>query len=598
MSHSAAEYALENGGCYDGEGKLIATFAHRRLSIIDLTDEAAQPMLSVDGRYLLVFNGELYNYVELREELLSAGATFRSVSDTEVLLASWEKWGIDCLSRFIGMWAFCIYDSIEKVAWLARDRFGIKPLYYSIDKKTLRFASECKALLRESGRGAKLEHSAAAQFLFYSSTFNPSGLLFSEIEEVPQGTVLRYDLVTADLKNYHYYTFGNINPEVSESLSEEEANATFGELLNASIRLHKRADVPVGVCLSGGLDSSYIASFLASQYSDVSLKSFTAGYSIDTVDESRLAALVRDRYPAIQSTVVYPEMDQTWESLDKQIYHHDLPFHSSSMFAQWEVMRSVQERGIKVVMNGQGSDELLGGYYNFTGQYLVSLLVGFRWLRFMHEARELKKGFTSHLRDDMQRAFYNYLPSVLRSAIRKQKRIGAGLLKPALVALLESDFPGAEYRKTFHGLAVESVKYGLQQLLRYEDRISMAFSIESRVPFLDHRFAEHVLRMKPEWLIKNGFTKYPLRQLGAGLVPDEIRWRRDKMGFLTPAGRWLVEKRNDILEFMHSSRIRSLIDVESYNRLIGQDMNQPTHVSEAWKLFIFAKWLEIYDVSV
>jgi asparagine synthase (glutamine-hydrolysing) len=229
---------------------------------------------------------------------------------------------------------------------------------------------------------------------------------------------------------------------------------------------------------------------------------------------------------------------------------------------------------------------------------MLSLLLRLRWLNFIHESRELKKGFTTHLGADMQRALYYYLPSALRSAIRKRKRIGAGLLQPRLAALVESEFPGAENRRSYNGLAVESVKYGLQQLLRYEDRISMAFSIESRVPFLDHRFAEHVLRMKPEWLIKDGYTKYPLRRLGAGLVPDEIRWRRDKMGFLTPAGQWLVEKRSVILEFMHSTRIRSLIDVEKYGKLIGTDLNQPTHVSEAWKLFIMAKWLEVFDVSV
>ncbi|MFA6235242.1 MAG: asparagine synthase (glutamine-hydrolyzing) [Bacteroidota bacterium] len=581
-----------------GDHVIRVGLAHRRLSILDLSEAGHQPMLSHDARYVITYNGEVYNYLELRAELELQGTTFRTGTDTEVVLAAWEFWGPQCLDKLVGMWAFCLYDVQENTVFLVRDRFGIKPLYYTDTQIGIVFSSELKAIVQTAESRPVLDAQATAEFLFYGSTVDPSGIMIRDISEVPEGCYLVYQVDDKSSSIVRYYDLNQVSASTRTPASAEDAYTRFTELLNNSIELHLRSDVPVGVCLSGGLDSSYIASFLASRFADVPLKTFTAGYHDERFDESRLALTVRDRYPAIDSTIVYPDIETTWSSLDQQIYHHDLPFHSSSMFAQWSVMESVKKGGIKVVMNGQGSDELIGGYYNFAGQMLLGLLFQMRLARFSREYSALKKGFTKHIETDILRAMYNYLPAYVQAKARKSQRIGAKILGTSYVQLAIGTGNDTRSRRSYRGLAVESVRFGLQQLLRYEDRISMAFSIESRVPFLDHRFAELVLSMRPEWKIRDGWTKYPLRQSGKGLVPEGIRQRRDKMGFLTPAEVWLSEKNSEIRTFVADSRIRSLIDFDAYNTVFSAEHRDPTHISEWWKIFILAKWLENYDIQV
>jgi asparagine synthase (glutamine-hydrolysing) len=571
---------------------------HRRLSILDLSAAGHQPMLSASGRFVLAYNGEVYNYLELRAELESDGARFHSGTDTEVILAAWEAWGPACLEKFVGMWAFCIWDMHTQEAFLVRDRFGIKPLYYKASDGTFVFSSELKAIIQTETDAPHIDRTAVAEFLFYGKTTAPSGNLFDGIEELPEGSFLRYSLQDQKCTMHRYYQFGAAGSIDGQATTAETSYATFSEYLNRSIELHLRSDVPVGVCLSGGLDSSYIAAYLAANHPGIPLKTFTAGYRDKDVDESHLALMIRDRYPSVDATVVYPAIETTWSSLDRQIYHHDLPFHSSSMFAQWAVMESVRDGGIKVVMNGQGADEVIGGYYTFAGQHLLDLLLRFRLLRFLRERKELRAGFSKHVEKDILRALYNYLPAQMQKKARSKSRVGAKLLRPEYSMLLGDGQEDSRRRRGYRGMTIESVRYGLQQLLRYEDRISMAFSIESRVPFLDHRFAEHVLSMRSDWKIREGWTKYPLRRAGEGLVPENIRLRRDKMGFLTPAQRWLGEKQSEIVEAIAGSPIRSVIDPEMFEALGKKSATDPTHVSETWKVYVLARWLDIFNVRL
>lgn len=575
-----------------------AGLLHRRLSILDLSVAGHQPMISSSGRFLLTYNGEVYNYIEIREELEGRGVRFRSGTDTEVILAAWETWGPACLDKFMGMWSFCLWDIQEQEAYLVRDRFGIKPLYFKASADEFVFSSELKAIVRTDSDAVHIDRTAVAEFLFYGKTSSPSGNLLAGIDELPEGSFLRYRLKDNSYSVVRYYQFGTSTHSSAHGLTEEASYETFSFYLNRSIEQHLRSDVPVGVCLSGGLDSSYIASYLAAHHPNVPLKTFTAGYREKEVDESQLALQVRDMYSAVDASVVYPDIDSTWSSLDRQIYHHDLPFHSSSMFAQWSVMESVRNGGIKVVMNGQGSDEVIGGYYTFAGQHLLDLLLRFRFLRFARERAELRAGFSKHVEKDVLRALYNYLPTSLQKKARERNRLGAKLLRPEYLALLGDGQEDSKRRRGYRGMTIESVRFGLQQLLRYEDRISMAFSIESRVPFLDHRFAEHVLGMRSEWKIRDGWTKYPLRRAGEGLVPESIRLRRDKMGFLTPAQRWLHEKQSEIIETIAGSPIRSIIDPSLFEGLGKQTATDPTHVSETWKVYVLARWLDIFNIRL
>ncbi|MFB0925304.1 MAG: asparagine synthase (glutamine-hydrolyzing), partial [Vicingaceae bacterium] len=380
---------------------------HRRLSILDVSEMGHQPLVSDNERYVIVFNGEVYNYKEIRQELISKGHQFKSESDTEVVLNAFVEWGEKCVERFVGMWAFVIHDKQENTLVLSRDRYGVKPLYFYQRGSYFAFASEIKALLKLSKVDSRISNEDLGSFLSYGSTANPYQNLFLYIEDIQPGSNYRYDLNTGMLTKTPYYYLEKSVQQEKTSLKENIEK--FEALFDDSMALHLRSDVEIGSCLSGGLDSSAIVYSASKQLQNVPLKTFTASYKNKAIDESDYAQLVANKLPNVKDVYIYPEAKTLVSDMDKMLYHQDLPIGSTSIFAQWEVMKCANQHQIKVLLDGQGADETLGGYTNFGGIYLVELLKEFKFNQFFKEYRRLKRNFTPKIKQGVLKAAYYYL---------------------------------------------------------------------------------------------------------------------------------------------------------------------------------------------
>ena len=443
---------------------------HRRLSIIDITEQGHQPFCSSNKRFTLIFNGEIYNYREIRNELLQKGREFTSNSDTEVVLQAFEEWGENCVEKFIGMWAFVIYDLKENNLTISRDRFGIKPLYIYEGKNCFAFASEIKALLKLNCVDKSISNQNLGSYLSFGTTNTPYKNLFEHIKDIEPGCNYTYNLGTKNFAKRSYFSINNpVSPNQMDLNSNiEKFNSIFGESMN----LHLRSDVEVGSCLSGGLDSSAIVYFASQLLGDKHLKTFTAAYKNKTVDESEYAHLVASQLNNVKDLYTYPEAKTLVSEMEKLIYYQDLPIGSTSIFAQWEVMKFANSHNIKVLLDGQGADEVLGGYYNFAGIYLIELLQQMKFIQFLKEYHLLKKNFTPQIKNAVLRAAYYYLPKNLQQKLRAKERLSYNFIKKEFIADLDLDIP-KRGGKTFNEHVNLSVQYGMYELLRYEDRNSM-----------------------------------------------------------------------------------------------------------------------------
>jgi len=575
----------------------VIGMVHRRLSIIDLTATGHQPMTYQNDQLLIVFNGEIYNYKEIRHELKNKGYKFTSESDTEVIMASYIEWGELCVNRFIGMWSFALYDKRKGELFLSRDRFGIKPLYFVHKDNKFAFASEIKALLALDFVEAKANINAVIEFLAFGNTSDPSGNLFAEIEVVPEGCSLLVDIKNGSKKLSRYYDLEKAT-EGKLFNSESEAIEEFRSIFQNTVQLHIRSDVPVGVNLSGGLDSSSLTAFMAMELGGKPFNTFTAAFHQVDLDESGFAKLVTGRYPSIIPHYTYPDIHVFWDELDKQIWHHDLPFHSTSMFAQWEVMKLAHNNNIKVLLNGQGADEMLGGYYNFAGIYILDLIKQLKLVKAVHEYNSIKKNYTKNINSAISRALYAFLPEYLKTIARKNQRIGMQFISQDYQPYISKIKPPELYGKDYRSLSINAVKNGLQQLLRYEDRLSMAFSIESRVPFLDHRLVEYSIALDSSLKLKDGWTKYILRKSSEPFLPKDIIWRKDKMGFLTPANQWKNELNKELIAYLENEKFLPLFDKNKIIEVCNKDLHHPTHISEFWKMIALLKWSNVFNVTI
>ncbi|HTX88741.1 MAG TPA: asparagine synthase (glutamine-hydrolyzing), partial [Bacteroidales bacterium] len=380
--------ALPHHSSFQQRNDILSGIAHRRLSILDLTETGHQPMTDPDTGCVIVLNGEIYNYLEIKQELETKGHTFRSRSDTEVILHAYREWGAGCVNRFLGMWAFCLADPRENRILLSRDRFGIKPLYYYPEDDALYFASEAKSIVAVA-RTIRLDEDNVFRYMANGSLSNPDETLIRGLREVPEGSTLFINTRTLGRQVGNYYTFReHIVPE--PDTGEDSHIIRFRELLDDSVKIHLRSDVPVGSCLSGGLDSSAIVAFAASRPEVSHFATFTARYDQPAIDESRFAGMVVARYPRIEDHYTTPSAEGFWKDWEKLIWHQDFPFHSTSMYAQWEVMKLAGGHRIKVLLDGQGSDEILGGYDTFVGQYLYDFLKKGKLGRLYRESSKLR----------------------------------------------------------------------------------------------------------------------------------------------------------------------------------------------------------------
>jgi asparagine synthase (glutamine-hydrolysing) len=566
---------------------------HRRLSIIDITGAGHQPMKEDERGLVIVYNGEVYNYREIKTELEQKGCRFSSESDTEVILNAYKFWGKDCVNRFVGMWAFAIYDPRKKEIFLSRDRFGIKPLYFFHDENLFAFSSEIKAFFEIDGISPAASAKRSFEFISFGSSSDPDKNLFENIQQLRAGYNVVFDCVNGKVKEEKYY-------ELSGSLfniKENEAEKKFSGLLENSVRLHLRSDVETGSALSGGLDSSSIVALAADMFSPKPFKTFTASYNDKSVDESSYADLVSGSRKNIVAFKTFPSAHSCWKDLDKLIWHQDLPIGSTSMFAQWEVMKAASQQKVKVLLDGQGADEILGGYYNFAGIYLLTQLRKFQISKYFHEKKCLEENFTPAINTAIGRAGFYFLPAFIQKQLRSKERLSFDFISEKYKKEISAVEVPERGGKSFREQSLLSIRFGLQDLLRYEDRNSMAFSIESRVPFLDHRLVEFCLSLPDELKIKNGWTKFILRQNAAKKLPEQVAWRKDKMGFLTPQQAWKSELKNELKEFISGTPVPDFINKNYLLQLCERDISNSSHLSEFWKMISFIKWCQIYKVN-
>jgi len=528
----------------DGEGSHICEntgLVHRRLAIIDLSPDGLQPMTNEDNSLWLVFNGEIYNFVELHEELAKKGHTFYSKSDTEVILHAYEEWGHDCLSRFNGMWAFALWDEKKQELFCARDRFGIKPFYYTKAGGSFLFASEIKALLAHPDAGNQPDDEMLRVYLAWGVQDHCGRTMFDGISQLPPAHAM---IVGRDGKTEPFrYWDVRVNPEIESKTSDDEVSARLRGLLTDATRIHLRSDVAVGTCLSGGIDSSTLTALIngiirkeAPGNVGTRQKTFSVVFSDKKFDESRYIDEVVFA-TGVDAARTEPKPEQLWEDIDRLVYVQEEPFGSLSIYAQYCVMRLAAQK-VKVVLDGQGADELLAGYLGYQGSYIRGLIKQYHWSRALSEilgSSKEHKGFFTSARTQMK--------------ARKERR---GLLKgtPATIDRYQGTLDEVLHR--------ELVSTNLPALLHYEDRNSMAFSIESRVPYLDVRLAEYIASLPLDQKIRAGVTKVALREAIKDLVPESIRCRKDKMGFVTPEECWMkTELRPFMLEIFSSDSFRA-----------------------------------------
>ncbi len=573
-------------------------FSHQRLAVIDLSDAAAQPMLADDGS-ALVFNGEIYNYLELRQELETSGQRFSTRSDTEVLLAALRVWGAAALERLNGMWAFAWYDRPGRRLLLSRDRVGIKPLYHVASSRGLVFASEIKTLLWLSGRRFELDPAAISAYLDQSLLDASPRTMFAGVESLPAGSLLEIDLTDDVLRtaprSYWKVPLDPVPGVHDRSPAEiaEELRALFED----AVRLRLRSDVPVGILLSGGVDSSAIAATagrLLGPGADLHL--LTAG-SDDATDESAFAARVAADLGHVVGRVDLAFTPQeAIDLLHRATWHHDEPLGSFTSVAHYLLMKAAAERGVTVILSGQGADELLCGYRKYLGFHLQQLLHDRRLV----SAATTLAGFTANRSVVTQFSLAEgrrYLPSRLlppRPDVR-----GPALAGQAPVRLGLPRGMTVQERQ-----ALDVGVLSVPQLLHYEDRMSMAWSREVRLPFMDHRLVELLVPLATDLKLRSGWSKWIFRHAMDGLVPDRALWRRDKRGFENPGGEWLKnELRSEVLAlFGEDARMvrYGLVDRAELMRTYEAFRRQPRTGGTIWFKDVFNPlalelWLRAFD---
>ncbi len=537
---------------------------HRRLAVFDLSPRGDQPMATTDGRHWITYNGEIYNYIELREELKNKGYTFRSASDTEVMLAGYLEWGEACLTRFNGMFAFALWDGERHRLFCARDRLGVKPFYYFWDGKRFAFASEIKALLPAMPRPRANER-AVFDYLDGAYLDYSDGTFFEGIAQLLPAHYLTVDGNRLTLTRYWDLPNENgVGPRVPEDAAEQ-----FAYLFRDAIRLRLRSDVAIGTCLSGGLDSSSITcvanelmfgdTVVPRQLIGERQKTFSSCFEDPAYDERRFIRPVIERTGA-EPYYVFPDPKELVVTMDKLVWQQDEPFGSTSIFAQWNVMRLASQQGIKVLLDGQGADELLCGYHGIFGAFFADLVAKGRWLSLMRELacyRRLHGAIPPHIPANLARAL---LPRHLIRAVRgRMTGSVAWIAGDFRREWAENSLEPAICHSYVHTLQRQLLtRNGLRALLHYEDRNSMAFGIETRLPFLDYRLVEFLYGLDTGLMIRNGWTKMLLRDAMEGEVPDQVRWRVDKMGFVTPEDVWFrTSLRSVVQDILMDSRTRA-----------------------------------------
>ncbi len=534
---------------------------HARLAIQDLSDAGHQPMANRAGSAWVTFNGEIYNFVELREELEIRGYEFRSGTDTEVLLAAWDHWGARCVERFIGMFAFVLVDVERGRCFAARDRLGIKPIYFTrLDDGLVAFVSEPKQLENLPGFRFEADREQILDFLVDGVIGHDTwSTCFQSVRALPAGHTIEWTL-GARPKPEESRSYWNPST-VTEPQSWAEAVARTRELFESSIDLRMRADVPVGSCLSGGVDSSSIVGIASTDVAP--FHAFTACFEDPRFDERPFVDAVREHTRCV-SHRVSPEPEALLRELEDLVYHQDEPFVSFSKYAQWCVMKEAKRQGVTVLLDGQGGDEAFCGYRKFAFFHLQ------KHVREKRLGDALRHGL-GLLRNGDGRLFelsagHRYLPGFLRRRFDPSTEI---LSREVRRMRRETWRVRTDPAAGLHDHQLADFRHwSLPALLRYEDRNSMAHGIEARLPFLDHRLLEHLLTVPEAYFFDQGRTKPLLKAAVGERLAPKVRDRRTKLGFDTPQDEWLKGRLGEVLEsrIRASGLLRTLLDDDAVER--------------------------------
>lgn len=541
MTDAIMHRGPDSEGSWKSENGKIA-LGHRRLSIIDLSEKGIQPMHFAQ-RYTITFNGEIYNYIELRDNLKSKGYIFSTETDTEVILAAYHEYKENCLSYFDGMFAFALWDNQTETLFCARDRFGEKPFFYHYNKEnSFRFASEMKSLWTD-GVKKDINNKMLFYFLAYDVVENPFDKSETFFNNIFRLEAAHYLLVKKDgsLIKKRYW---DIDLSKKSDLSFEDATIRFQELFERSVTLRLHADVPVGSSLSGGLDSSAVVCYIDKLRKDKThdQNTFTARFHDEHLDEGKYVDEV-ERVTNIKRHEVFVDEDSVQNDMSRLFAHQEEPMGGPSPLAQWCVMRLAKERNVTVLLDGQGADETLGGYLHFFHPFFNELYLTNKG-KFVNELNAYKKlrgkAFPVNMNFKLQARYSPFF--------RTLGRIRRKISMPDYLSFMDAGFlhsfkneppPFETFNSLNESLKYFTTVYGLEKLLRYSDRSSMAFSREVRLPFLSHELVEFLFSLPAGYKIHEGWTKYLLRVGAQHVLPPKITWRVSKLGFEPPLHSWL-----------------------------------------------------------
>lgn len=580
-----------------GDGTLV--LGHTRLSIIDLSNDGQQPMYSADQRFGLVFNGEIYNYLELREELQSLGVGFHTQSDTEVLLAAWAFWGAAVLPRLKGMFAFVVFDRQQGSLTCVRDAFGIKPLFYAFEEGAFVFASELPALRALKTERAELNWQRAYDYLVHGEYDFGQESFVSGVSNLLPGHLFTVDL--ASLRATDPVAWWQPSVLAAEPLSFDSAAERLRTMFLDNVRLHMRSDVPLGAALSGGIDSSAIVCAMRHLEPDADIHTFSYIARGSLVSEESWVDKVNQSVGAKAHKVVVSGQELAGD-LDGLIAAQGEPFGSTSIYAQYRVFQLAREQGITVLLEGQGADELMGGYNGYPGQRVRSLLEGGQFRQAFGFLDKWSEWPGRSRLEGLKRVAGEFSKGRLHDVLRRLNGMDSApewiQQQPLLEKGVHLGFPtmcdlyAVPERRMMGALAASVSQRGLPGLLRHGDRNSMHFSVESRVPFLTTDMADFMLSLPEAYLVSSeGETKHLLRSALRGIVPDDVLNRRDKIGFATPEQQWLLGMADTIrlwlkddlgLPFLDQAKVR-----EHFEQVVA---GRRPYTWQIWRWINFAHW--------
>ncbi len=592
----------------DGDGVFAtehAALGHQRLSIIDLSSGGAQPMLSADGSLTLVFNGEIYNYLELATELRALGHEFRSHSDTEVLLHAYQQWGEDCVQRFNGMWAFAIWDSRRRRLFASRDRLGVKPFLYMVSDGQLLFSSEV-AGIRAARPSLEANEGKLHDFLAYGYRTNNGETFYKDVLELPAAHQLVWQDGRVQTKRYWSLPERGQFPRISPN---ERAEA-YADLLRDAVRLRFRSDVPVALLQSGGIDSSVICSIVNDEIDGHRLgpdavSAFTATHPGHAYDESQAVRELMRSCPHIRPIELTPNGEELARLYDAYLTAMQEPKASAASFAHWRLMQAIRGQGIKVVINGQGADEALAGYGTYIRGYRMLDLLMQSPVEALKEARAIRSemgwGYSSLAAQTAKAMLGRRAASIVRSRfVEKASPLLTSSFRNAHKDYLPDLTMSWDSANLDTHLRSQIQDYGFNQILKYEDVSSMSQGIEIRSPFVDYRLMEFAFRLPDEAKFSRGVTKRILRDAFDKRVPHSIIRSRTKLGFATPMAEWFSRPAMQALiretTASPSFKARKLWHAPQVAKILTEPL-QGARASTAWRFLMVARWLDANGIG-